>query len=123
MQMPRVVFQEIMAPLTIEDCALMKRDANGDLEPTKTTAALNYYKYEIRKGSVSDKLFAFDQLDPPPKPPRKRKAAAMLAIGEEPDVYEVEEIREKRQKGSKTEYLIKWRDWPERWRRRRRTSR
>ena len=91
----------------------MERDASGQLIPTRSTAALNYYKYEIRKGSVSDKLFRFDSLDPPPKPPPKRKAAAMLEIGEEEDVYEVEEIREKRQKGKKTEYLIKWRDWPE----------
>jgi hypothetical protein len=113
MQMPREVFVEILSPLTTEDCKELQRDGDGHLKPTKVTGALNYFHYSIKKGSVTDKLFAFDSLDPPPKPPPKRKAAAMLEVGEEPDVYEVEEIREKRQKGSKTEYLIKWRDWPE----------
>ena len=99
MQMPRAVFEEIMSPVTIEDCSKIKRDAEGLLEPTRTTAALNYFEYEIKKGSVSDRLFSFDSIDPPPKPPPKRKAAEMLEIGEEEDVYEVEEIRAKRLKG------------------------
>ena len=113
MQMPREVFEEIMSPLTTDDCSALKRDAAGHLEPTRTTAALNYFTYEIRKGSVSDRLFALHALDPPSKPPPKRKAADMLAIGEEEDIYEVEEVCEKRQKGKRTEYLIKWRDYPE----------
>ena len=112
MQMPREVFQEIMAPVTAEDCKELKRDADGHLEPTKVTGALNYFSYSIKKGSVTDRLFAFDSLDPPPKPPPKRKAAAMLEIGEEPDVYEVEEICQKRQKGKRTEYQVKWAGWP-----------
>jgi hypothetical protein len=113
MQMPRAVFEEILAPLTPEDCNELKCDADGHLLPTKTTGALNYFTYVIKKGSVTDRLFAFDALDPPPKPPPKRKATEMLEIGEEEDVYEVEEIREKRQKGARTEYLVKWLNWPE----------
>lgn len=97
MQMPREVFEEIMSPLTTDDCSALNRDAAGHLEPTRTTAALNYFTYEIRKGSVSDRLFALHALDPPSKPPPKRKAADMLAIGEEEDIYEVEEVCEKRQ--------------------------
>ena len=111
--MPREVFEEIVAPLTTEDCSAMEREPDGHLKPTKTTAALNYYRFEIRKGSVSDKLFAFDQLDPPPKPLLKRKAAAVLDVGEEEDVYEVEALVAKRQKGKRTEYQVKWAGWPE----------
>ena len=112
MQMPRAVFEEIMVPVTPDDCKEMKRDADGHLMPTKVTGALNYFTYAIKKGSVTDRLFAFDSLDPPPKPVL-RKATAVLEIGEEPDVYEVEEIRQKRQKGKRTEYQVKWAGWPE----------
>ena len=114
MQMPREVFEEIVAPLTTDDVAGLERDESGHLVPTRTTAAVNYYEYSIRKGSVSDRLFHLDALDPPPKPSRKRKAEEM-AIGEEEDIYEVQEIREKRfnQEKKRTEYLVKWHDWPE----------
>ena len=117
MQMPREIFEEIMAPLTTEDVAGLQRDEAGHLMPTKVTAAVNHYEYAIRKGSVSDRLFHLDTLDPPPKTSRKRKAEDMegMTIGEEEDIYEVEAIREKRfnPERKRTEYLVKWRDWPE----------
>jgi hypothetical protein len=116
MPMPREAFESIVSPLTEADVEGLERDADGHLKPTKTTVSLNYYKYTIKKGSVSARLFHLDTLDPPPKPlkPPKRKAEE-ITIGAEEDVYEVEEIREKRLKpnGKGSEYLIKWRDWPE----------
>eukprot|EP00966_Prymnesium_polylepis_P297594 6875883-Prymnesium_polylepis.1 len=57
------------------------------------------------------------QLDvPPPEPKRQKKEttpAEVVAPGDEPDVYEVEAIRQKRIVKGRTEYEIKWQGWDE----------
>jgi hypothetical protein len=113
MKMPRDVFEDFMSPLTENDAEGLEREpATNRLQPTRVTGTLNHFKYTIKKGSVSDRLFQLDALDPPlpAKPAPKRKAAEMAEIGEE-GVYEVEQIVAKRQKGKRTQYQIKWRGW------------
>ena len=116
MKMPRETFEEILKPLQEGDVEGFRRDtATGRLIPTSTTATLRKFEYTIKKGSVSDRLFHLDTLDPPPPPAvraSKRKATEMLDAGEE-DVYKVESIRDSRMTGKRTEYLVKWQDWPE----------
>ena len=81
MKMPRAVFEKLMEPLTEEDVSALKRDAEGHLKPTRTTPALKYYSYKIDRGTVSNKLFSLDALDPSP---RKLKAASkLISAGEE----------------------------------------
>ena len=91
---------------------MMKRSESGRLIPTKTTGALHHYKYVVSRGTVSDKLFRLDQLDPLPRPTRKRTVET-IDIGQEEDVYEVEAIRAKRVKGKSFQYEVKWRGWSE----------
>ena len=56
---------------------------------TRTTAAANYFEYVVKKGSVSDRLFHSQDLDPPvpeskAPPPPLPQAAAIAQIGEDP---------------------------------------
>ena len=113
-------FESFMSPLTETDADKLGRvsatgqhgSATGQLIPTSKTGSLLKFNYTIKRGSVSDRLFQLDSLDPLPKPAKPVKSAPPVAeIGTE-DVYEVEAILEKRQSGKKTEYLIKWFDWP-----------
>ena len=114
--LPRECFEEFMKPLTATDAAGLKRDeTTGWLVPTRTTGALRHFEYTIKKGSVSDRLFHLESLDPEPPPPKAKPTRTLpevIEVGME-DVYEVEEIREKRVTKGRTEYLIKWEDWPE----------
>ena len=115
MRMPREVFEEWLSPLTADDAAGLKRDeASGALIPTKSTAAVRTFKYLIRRGSVSDRLFHLQTFDPsPPPPPPPSTPMDVVQIGEE-DAYEVEQILNSRLKaGCKRtrEYLIKWEGW------------
>ena len=108
-KLPREVFEDLMQPLQESDAVGLKRDAaTGLLIPTSTTKALLKFDYNIRRGSVSDRLFHLETLDPPVKQRRKQAAAVQILQAGEEDAYEVEEIREKRTLGKKTEYLIKW---------------
>ena len=113
-QMPRQCFEKIMEPLVEGDATNVKRDSlTNKLVPTSSAGSLLKFDYTISKGSVSDRLFHLDQLDVPPRLSNKRTVDEMeIGIGQD-DVYEVEAILEKRTKGKKrTEYLIKWLDWP-----------
>ena len=112
MRVPREVFEDFMSPLTESDAAGLTRDATTQqLVPTRPLTSLRRFKYDIRKGSVSDRLFHLDTLDPP-DPTRPPAATAEKAEIGEAGVYEVETILEKRTRGKRTEYLIKWLDWP-----------
>ena len=62
-QLPLHLVQEFLRPLQPEDAQGVVRDANGNLEPTKQSAGLLRFSYTIRKGSVSDRLFAFQNFD------------------------------------------------------------
>ena len=108
--------QDFMKPLQEGDAKDMKRDAaTGWLKPTRTTATLRRFKVEIRRGTVCDRLFHLETIDPPViqrKTPAEVTQVQVLQAGEE-NVFKVEEIREKRTTGKKIEYLIKWEDWPE----------
>ena len=113
-KLPREVFEDLMQPLQESDAVGLKRDAaTGLLIPTSTTKALLKFDYNIRRGSVSDRLFHLQTLDPPVKQRRKQAEAVQILQAGEDDAYEVEEIREKRTMGKKTEYLIKWQGWAE----------
>ena len=93
--LPRKVFEDFMSPLTPEDAEGLERDpATGWLLPTKTTATLRKFRYSIKRGSVSDRLFHLEDMDPPPKP-SSRPTAQRAQIGED-GVYEVESILGKR---------------------------
>lgn len=112
-RVPVEIFQMFMDPLTPTDAKEVKRDeATGDLLPTETTGSLRKWHYAIRKGSVSDRLFQLESLDPAPPLPRK-PAPETAEIGTE-DVYEVESILEKRVRGKSGkfhEYKVKWLGW------------
>ena len=112
-QLPPAVFQDFMSPLTEGDAEGMQRDATtGWLIPTKKTSACRRFKYTIRRGSVSNRLFHLESMDPAPKPAVVRSSTVeTVQIGEE-NVYEVESILESRMKGTKKEYFVKWLNWP-----------
>ena len=106
-----------MEPLEESDVQGLQRDATNRLVPTKTTAALNHYQYEIKKGSIHDKLFSLQKLDPAPRAqpllaPPALAPPALAQIGD-PGVFEVEAIRQKRATPKRVKYLIKWLGYPE----------
>ena len=106
MACPIEVFEELMAELAEGDCKGLRRDpASQKLVPTRVTESLNHFQFEVRRGSVTDRLFKLQTLDPPP--PRQRPALMLAQIGE-PGVYEVEAIRAKRMTAKRVKYLIKW---------------
>ena len=76
--LPRELFEDLMKPLAPEDTTDLKRDAAGRLIPTKVTGSLRHYDYKIRKGSVTDRLFKLESLDPVPRAPRKAPAGQPL---------------------------------------------
>ena len=82
--MPREAFEEFLSPLQPADAAGLTRDSiTGLLEPTETTDTLRKWRFAIRKGSVSDRLFHLDTLDPPPpptRPPPTTKAAELQEV-------------------------------------------
>ena len=109
--LPRDCFETFMSPLTETDAEGLRRDATTtQLISTSKTSALLYFTYDIKRGSVADRLFSLDSLDPPPK---LAAPAEVVEVGMEEGVHEVEIIREKRTRKKKIEYLVKWRDWPE----------
>ena len=116
MAVPREIFEELMAPLTEDDTVGLRRNSTTDLiEPTNTKAAPHHYRYTIKRGSVSDKMFKLDSLDEPPPPPKaklKSSTSEMLQIGDQ-DCYEVDSILDKRTVRKRTQYLIKWKGWDE----------
>ena len=63
---PRVLFEELMAPLSETDVSEIARTTGTppQLIPTKRTACTSWFTYVVRRGSVSDKLFRFEQRDP-----------------------------------------------------------
>ena len=63
--MPRELFEELMAPLKEEDVSGLERK-NGHLVPTKATKATHQFNYLIKRGSVSDRLFRLQDMDPSP---------------------------------------------------------
>jgi len=111
MSMPREVFEEFMAPLTADDAEGLRRGPDGSLLPTSKTSALNKYSYILKRGSVTDKLFCLEKLDPEaPQPKKSSPEVEQIGTG---NVYEVERVEQSRTKGKRTEYLIKWLGWPE----------
>jgi hypothetical protein len=108
--MPREAFEELMEPLQPADATGVQRDATSRLIPTSKTARVQKFEYTIRKGSVTDRLLHLHTLDTAPPP--TKPAPEVAEIGEE-GVYEVEDIRASRKKGTRTEYLIKWQGWAE----------
>jgi hypothetical protein len=96
-RLPIECFQAFMKPLTEASAEKVVREpTTGFLKPTRTTAALNHWEYEIKKGWAFDALFHLEDFDPePPKPkqPKPSVEPVVVQAGEE-DVYEVEEIRE-----------------------------
>ena len=118
MKMPREAFEEIFKELAVGDAVGVDRDAStGWLTPTSpASSGINRFDFTIKRGSVTDKLFHGNlEVAAPPEPKRKRKLAEVAQIGED-DIYEVEAIVTSRKVGrkkTKTEYLVKWVDWPD----------
>ena len=64
MSMPLEIFEDFLSPLTPEMVkGLERNEVTGNLVPTKTTAAVDRFEYTISKGSVSDRLFRFEEGD------------------------------------------------------------
>ena len=81
MSLPLVVFEDFVAPLAEGDADGLKRNSNNQLIPSSTTSSVRHYKYLIKKGSVSDRLFHLQDLDPEPPEPR-RSSVQVEQIGE-----------------------------------------
>ena len=83
MVFPRVLFEELMAPLSETDVSTIERTegTTPSLIPTKTTAATRWFTYLVRKGSVSDKLFRFHERDPA-SPARRGNGCARARLSE-----------------------------------------
>ena len=98
MSMPREIFEDFVSPLQETDAEGLRRAPDGSLLPTSSTQALKRYKYTVKKGSVIDKLFKLQELDPdPPLPPPEPEVEE---IGQN-DVYEVETIVRSRKRGNR----------------------
>ena len=70
-QMPSEAFYMFLETLRPTDTTGLERDATtGAITPTTVTGTLNRWHFEIRKGSVSDRLFHLEDLDPPAPSPR-----------------------------------------------------
>ena len=68
MRLPREVFEDLMEPLQSRDVVGLQRDPQtAMLIPTKTTKTIRHFNYEVRKGSVSDRLFSPGDHRSPPK--------------------------------------------------------
>lgn len=110
--MPREAFEDFIALLMPADAGGLSRDAStGWLVPTSTSKKLRRWHYAVRKGSVSNRLFGQERLDPPappPRPARKRKAV---------EVQEVDgvggEILQHRFHAGRNEWLMKCVGWDE----------
>ena len=108
MNVPREIFDDLMSELKEGDADGLVRDSDtGSLVPTKITASLKRFEYTIKSGYLNDRLFKLNLLNPSPRPRKAQKTAEVQEIGQA-NVYEVETIREKRIKGKKTEFLVKW---------------
>ena len=107
--LPLEVFNDFMSPLGSGDAEGLLRDSDNKLVPTSTTTSVRHYKYVVRKGSVSDRLFHLQTLDAEPKQPRR--APAQVEQISEGNVYEVDHIVESRHKGTRKQYLIRWLGW------------
>lgn len=59
--MPEPLIQEWMQDLQAGDAVGLARGNDGVLTPTKVSQCLSRYNYTIRRGSVNDKLFAFQK--------------------------------------------------------------
>ena len=130
LQIPRDVFEDWISPLAESDAwsltwdsvqkklvqssdTGLKRDSQGHLLPTRSSAAARRFEYVMKKGSVSDRLFHLQDLDPPPPAKSKERMSSEVEtaqIGED-NVYEVEELRSSRVKGKRTQYQVKWLGW------------
>ena len=94
MNMPLEVFEEFLSPLQEIDAGGLLRALDNSLIPTSTTSALRKYEYIVKKGSVTDRLFQLDALDPPVPPPKESPPEEdQIGTG---NVYEVEQIEESR---------------------------
>lgn len=109
MLMPRSIFEAFLSPLKETDAEGLRRAPDNSLLPTSRTSALNKYKYLLRKGSVIDRLFRLQELDP--EPPEPKPEPEVEQIGEA-NVFEVEQVVSSRKTGKRTEYQIKWRGFP-----------
>ena len=59
---PLELFEELMAPLTTTDVPELRREEDDpkSLIPTSRTAQTKWFKYVMRKGKVTEKLFRFE---------------------------------------------------------------
>ena len=117
MAMPREIFEELMSELVEGDAEGLLRDAaTQQLGPTSTTAALHHWKYTIKRGSVLDRLFRLQTMDPTPSAAPQPPAALLAQVGD-PGVFEVEAIRASRwvtkKRCQRKQYLVKWRGFAE----------
>ena len=62
-QLPLHLIEDFLAPLQPEDVQDLARGDDGKLLPTRESAGLLRFNYTIRKGSVSDRLFCFENFD------------------------------------------------------------
>ena len=87
MAMPREIFEEFLSPLNEEDGSGLARTEDGRLIPANVDkkSAVNRFACIINRGSLSDRLFHLNTLDPPLEP------EPVSEIGED-GVFEVQAI-------------------------------
>ena len=59
-QMPKNLIMKWLEPLQMGDALGLVRESDGSLAATSQSKSLERFKYTIRKGSVSDRLFNFE---------------------------------------------------------------
>ena len=87
MAVPIQIFEELLSELMEGDAEGLLRDQSGRLIPSRITPTLNHFEYMIKKGSITNKLFALDKMDPAPPRTSAPRAPQLAQIGEE-NVFE-----------------------------------
>ena len=75
MQVPKRVFDDLMASLSGRGVAGLEIGLTNSLRPTSSTSRVHRYEYILNKGSSSDAFFRLEELDIPPKESIRKKAA------------------------------------------------
>ena len=80
--LPLESFKAFMEPLKDGDALGLVRDADGEITPTKTSAACDRYNYIITRPMVTDRLFQLDKTDQSKGPwPKQGKGAWRRGLG------------------------------------------